>query len=157
MGLSRKVSKKRYHRKQKSVKKGGRGCGKKILGGSAFFAPTYNPSAISPYMKYDLNTFGNDPSYPPSMQSGRNWVGGKKKSKRRVRWNKKLTHSMRMSKIKGGNTSLTPQHTNPISTFGTVDGAFSSASILNSSGSLLNGAGPYNNMENNGIHNPVLV
>jgi len=159
MGLSKKVSKKNYHKKQKSVKNGGCGCGKKILGGSSFFAPTYDSTNVNPYTNYDLNTFKNDPSYPPSIQSARNLVGGRKRKSngRHVRWNRKLTRSMRLRKIKGGNTSLTPQYTNPINTFGTVDGAFTSAAILNSSGSLLSSAAPYDDRMPYGDHNRVLV
>lgn len=143
--MTKKYSKKRYQKKQKSLKKGGCGCGSKILGGNHFFAPTYNPVNISPYMRYDSNTYEKDPSYPPFIQSSRNLSGGGKKSKRRVRWNKQLTRKSRSRKMKGGNTSLAPQHTNPIMSFGTVNGAFSSAAILNSSGSLLDNSSLYNN------------
>jgi hypothetical protein len=171
MTLSRKNSKKNSQRRRLSYKKGGCGCQSNILrGGTPFFQPTYNPLNTNPYITYDINSYSNDPSR--LIESSRNLppiIGGrgKKKNKSRVRvrfdrsykQKRRKTKNQHKSKMNGGLASLTPQYTNPISTFGDSTGSISSAAILKSTGSLLSSSLPYNNPINTpyGTHNPELV
>ena len=126
-------SKKRYQRSKKC----GSRCKKQIIGGNAFFAPTYNSSYVNPYMNYDLNTYSNI----PTSESARNLppiTGGKRKFKRRS----KTCKRNKLRKLVGGVTQ--PLSLNPIS---------------NSSGSSLINYSPYDIPMNipYGTHNPALI
>jgi hypothetical protein len=60
-----------------------------------------------------------------------------------------------MRKMKGGTTSLGPQYTNPITSFGDTGGSISSAAILNSTGTLNHS--PYVNSNLYNTNTPALV
>jgi hypothetical protein len=120
---------------------------KRIKGGSDFGPASYNPTEMNPYTTYDLNKYSNDMSNLPNIQSARNVniVGGKSKTKRRLR------------KMKGGDTSVGPQFTNPITSFGDTLGSYVSNDILK--GNLVTSSAPYDQPINSkfGSHNPPLV
>lgn len=139
----RKTNHKLRYKKQKSKKRGlSQRNKKRLLGGSAFFAPTYNVTIPNSYNAYELNPYSD---LPPS-QATRTLpaiTGGKKMKKRSIN---------KSRKIKGGLAALSPD---------LVDGGVPNPlnSGMNSSGSSIITSAPYDMPINvpYGNHNPAKI
>jgi len=125
--IKNKSKKTRKHRHRK-----GCGCTKrqqKMRGGNI------NPASFQPFQQhqdqyhYDVNNYNNDPNDPSVAMSSRNFpdiVGGKRR--------KRARRSRKGRKIRGGNIDLilgNGASNNPLTSFGSVDGAFMGKSIVN--------------------------
>jgi hypothetical protein len=112
----------RKHRKTARKMKGGDcGCNKGIIHGGNINSASFNGDLPNRYY-YPLNNEINNPNTPSIMVNSRNLPnissGGSKKRQR---------------KIKGGSYTLLGDaySTNPLLTFGTIDGSSHSANIVN--------------------------
>ena len=139
------VKKRRSNTNSKRIikRKNSRTMRKRVRGGEFFGLPTWNSSLMTSETTYPLNSYNDDPSWPPiGNLSARNInIGG---SRRRIR-NKRNKRSINKNnrKIKGGTFLGTgaPAWINPSFSFASSYGAGSSASLVTGSGIPLTSIG----------------